>query len=155
MSESKRRLSQLRIAKPCPASWDEMEGDQRQRYCRQCQLQVYNIRNITEDEAVALIEGAEGRVCVRLYQRRDGTVLTKECPVGLQWARQRLARLIMGTAAATWFLFSVAIGVVVKGDRRAFEQIKSQMRHVPVIERLIDYLDPPVYAGSVSSQRRL
>ena len=37
---------------------------------------------MTEEEALKLVEEREGRLCVRFYQRRDGTVLTTDCPVG-------------------------------------------------------------------------
>lgn len=77
---------QLKIASPCPASWDDMEGDDRVRFCPECELNVYNIASMTEAEAVELIAEREGRVCVRLYQREDGTVLTRDCPVGAEGA---------------------------------------------------------------------
>ena len=72
----------LEIATPCPASWDDMEGDERVRFCPECELNVYNIASMTEAEALALIKEREGRLCVRLYKREDGTVLTRDCPVG-------------------------------------------------------------------------
>jgi hypothetical protein len=43
---------------------------------------VYNLSAMSEAEAHKLIAQREGRVCVRFYQRRDGTVLTTDCPVG-------------------------------------------------------------------------
>ena len=73
---------QLKIASPCPASWDDMEGDDRARFCPECELNVYNLSAMTEEEALKLVKEREGRLCVRFYQRRDGTVLTTDCPVG-------------------------------------------------------------------------
>jgi ATP-dependent 26S proteasome regulatory subunit len=75
---------ELSFAARCPASWDEMEGDERVRHCTECQLNVYNVVEMTEDEALALFSEREGRVCVRVFQREDGTVLTKDCPVGVE-----------------------------------------------------------------------
>ena len=72
----------LEFASPCPASWDEMEGDERVRFCEECKQNVYNLSEMTEDDALALIREREGRVCLRVYQRDDGTSLTKDCPVG-------------------------------------------------------------------------
>ena len=43
---------------------------------------VYNLSDMTEEEALKLVEEREGRLCVRFYQREDGTVLTSDCPVG-------------------------------------------------------------------------
>ena len=73
---------QLKIASPCPASWDDMEGDDRVRFCDECELNLYNLSAMTEDAARKLVEEREGRLCVRFYQREDGTVLTSDCPVG-------------------------------------------------------------------------
>ena len=78
----KRSKLRLTIATPCPASWDDMEGDDRVRFCPECELNVYNLSAMTEEQALALVQEREGRLCVRLYQREDGTVLTSDCPVG-------------------------------------------------------------------------
>lgn len=97
-------LSQLRIASPCTASWDDMIGDDRSRFCEQCQLHVYNLAAMTQADAEALIREKEGRLCARLYQRADGTVIARDCPVGLarcrKAARWMLARLAAGVALA-------------------------------------------------------
>jgi TonB family protein len=47
---------------------------------------------MTTEEAEDLIRKAEGSLCVRFYRRRDGTILTSNCPVGLQAIRHRLSR---------------------------------------------------------------
>jgi hypothetical protein len=95
-------LNALRIASPCTASWAAMRGDHRVRFCDSCSKHVYDLSALTAVEASSLIEEAEGRVCVRLYRRRDGTVLTADCPVGLRYAvRRRLLRL--ATAGVVMF----------------------------------------------------
>lgn len=80
-------LDQVRIASPCPMSWADMKGDERVRYCQKCELNVFNLSSMTRDEAEALVNEREGRLCVSYYQRRDGTILTRDCPVG--WAKRR------------------------------------------------------------------
>jgi hypothetical protein len=98
-------LEDVRIAKHCPASWVTMKGDDRVRFCGVCQLNVYNLSNMTRAGAEALISGAGGqRVCVRLYRRVDGTFLTQDCPVGVFAVLRRQAR-----TAAVWF--AVALGL--------------------------------------------
>lgn len=69
----------VEVARPCPAKWSRMEGDERVRFCSQCQLNVYNLSGMTADEGKRLIQEAEGRICVRYLMRRDGTVLTRDC----------------------------------------------------------------------------
>ena len=92
-------LNDLRIASPCSANWDEMAGDDRQRFCGECRLNVYNLSGMTEDEAESLIINSEGRVCVRMFRRADGTVITKNCPVG--WARVKRRVRAMSTAVVS------------------------------------------------------
>ena len=96
-------LNDLKIASPCPAAWADMKGDDRTRFCGSCSKHVYNIAGLTAAEAVSLVQQSEGRLCIRLYRRKDGSVLTADCPVGLRHAvRRRLVRL--ATAGAVLFL---------------------------------------------------
>ena len=48
-------LDDIRIASPCRASWDEMRGDDRVRFCSLCKLNVYDLSNLAERDALALI----------------------------------------------------------------------------------------------------
>ena len=82
----------LEIASPCGASWRDMEGDDRVRFCTECKLNVYNLSSMTADEALALVEEREGRLCVHFYQREDGSVLTSDCPVGKEQPVHYLGR---------------------------------------------------------------
>jgi hypothetical protein len=75
-------LDSVTIASPCPAVWDAMQGDDRSRFCSTCQKNVYNFASMTAEEATALIVAREGKLCGRVYHRKDGTVLTADCPVG-------------------------------------------------------------------------
>jgi hypothetical protein len=72
----------LRIASPCKAAWKNMDGDDRVRFCRECNRNVYNLTAMTEREARRVVTEREGRLCVRFHRRQDGTVLTSDCPVG-------------------------------------------------------------------------
>src|SRR3954469_22981979 len=83
-------LEMVRVASPCPADWDSMKGDDRVRFCGQCNLNVYNLSGMTRDEAEELVNSAEGRLCVQLLVREDGTVLTQDCPVGLRALRRKV-----------------------------------------------------------------
>jgi hypothetical protein len=82
-----RPLEELRIARPCPARWDDMQGDDRVRFCGSCQKNVYNLSALSRAEAMRLVAEHEGRLCALLYRRPDGTVLAADCPVGRRaWA---------------------------------------------------------------------
>lgn len=75
-------LDDIAIATPCFVDWNSMVGDERVRFCGECQKQVYNLSNMNADEAEALVREREGDLCARLYRRADGTVLTADCPKG-------------------------------------------------------------------------
>jgi Carboxypeptidase regulatory-like domain len=110
MSETTDVLGRMRVASPCRASWEGMEGDERVRFCGQCGLHVYNISAMTRGEAESLVARTEGRLCARLYRRADGTVLTKDCPTGLRAVRARAARAAGAAFAAVLGLFAAASG---------------------------------------------
>lgn len=93
-------LKGIRVASPCPASWERMAGDDRVRHCTQCDLNVYNFAEMTRDEVRDLLARSEGRLCARLYRRADGTLLTKDCPTGLRALRQRASRRAAAMFAA-------------------------------------------------------
>ncbi len=97
------QLNDLRIASPCSMDWESMTGTDQVRHCSQCKLNVYNLSNMTTRDAQDLIARTEGNVCVRMFQRADGTVITQDCPVGLAAARATLARVAcrFGALAAT------------------------------------------------------
>jgi hypothetical protein len=94
-------LDQIKVASPCNASWDEMVGDDRVRFCLQCDKNVFNLSSMSRDEAEALLEQrASGELCVRYYQRADGTIMTSDCPVGAtKKRRKKLALAVAGAGA--------------------------------------------------------
>lgn len=81
------RLDGLRVISPCAVPWESMRGDDAVRFCGKCSKNVYDVRSLTRQEALDLVEKAEGRVCMQLSWRRDGTLATGDC-----WARLRRAR---------------------------------------------------------------
>jgi hypothetical protein len=91
-------LDNVRVASPCNANWDEMAGDDRVRHCRLCKLDVYNLSDMSRDEAQTLIAARNGRLCVRYFQRTDGTMLLKDCTLGKARRRTRVV-LAAGVAA--------------------------------------------------------
>ena len=108
-------LDNIKIASPCSANWNEMFGDDRKRHCAECKLNVYNLSNMTQREAENFLINSEGRVCLRVVRRQDGTVLTQDCPVGWQAVKKRVSRL--STAA-----FALVLGFF--GGIFSFESLK-------------------------------
>jgi hypothetical protein len=91
-------LDNIQIASPCGADWAKMAGDDRTRFCSDCSKHVYNIASMTAEEATSLIVETQGKLCIQIYRRHDGTVLTADCPVGLRKisAGRRLRRALAG-----------------------------------------------------------
>jgi hypothetical protein len=93
-----------------------MSGANSVRFCEQCQLRVYDFSQLTRREAESLVARTGGRICGRLYRRADGTVLTKDCPVGLRAFRRRVGRTAAASLAA---LLSLAANVFGQNITRA------------------------------------
>lgn len=108
MSKYTNPLSGIRIASPCSADWNEMIGSERERFCGDCKLNVYNLSGMTQPEAERLLMSSEGRLCVRFYRRADGTILTKDCPVGWRALKKRVSKT---AAAFASLLFGILSGL--------------------------------------------
>jgi hypothetical protein len=110
MIKQKFDINNLRPASPCSMSWENMSGDERTRFCASCKLSVYNVSEMTTSEVRALFIKTGGNFCGRIYRRADGTVLTKDCPVGLRAFYKRTARFAGAALTAIVSLFSVGFG---------------------------------------------
>jgi len=107
-------LDHVQVAAPCKADWDQMIGSDRTRFCGQCNLNVFNLSGMSRSDAETLIAGTEGRLCVRFYRRADGSIITRDCPIGLRAIRDRVSYWTKAlTAAALTFLATVGFYRVV------------------------------------------
>jgi hypothetical protein len=102
-------LEDVRIASPCNMSWDEMKGDEKSRFCGKCEKKVYNLSAMTREEAEQFMATRTAEVCVRLYKRADGTVMTSDCPVGVR--RKRVRRAAIALAGTSVLAAAAALGV--------------------------------------------
>lgn len=105
-------LENVTIAEPCSASWDAMvpvsDDTNRVRFCGLCSKNVFNLSEMTRDEAMRFVANVEGTACVRFYKRADGTMLTSDCPVGVT---RRRRRKIIGMAVAALSSLSASAGL--------------------------------------------
>lgn len=103
--ESKNLLARVFIASPCSASWDAMDGTDRVRNCGDCSRKVFNLSDMSSSEAEEFLKANGTSQCLTFYRRKDGTIMTDDCPVGLRKIRnaarrvQQIAALFMGA----WF----------------------------------------------------
>lgn len=101
-------VNSLRVASPCSVGWESMTGDERTRHCHLCRLNVYNTAEMTRKEVESLMRNRDGRLCIRLYRRSDGTVLTKDCPVGLRAVRKRVSKFVSAAFATILSFWSIS-----------------------------------------------
>jgi hypothetical protein len=111
-------VDRIEISSPCSVPWEGMPGDERVRFCGQCRQNVFNIDALSRDEARSLISRQEGRVCVRMLRRPDGTVVTADCWARLRAARRRGIVPWMAALILVFFAELVAIGSGLSGLRR-------------------------------------
>jgi len=130
MSTNSPNIERLRIATPCPVSWDQMNGDNRVRFCDHCRLNVYNISELSKLEAQKLIASQEGWLCARLFRRADGTILTKDCPVGLRALRLRVSRRVAAVFAAVAGIANLGFGqTVASKDQKTACPVQTKITH--------------------------
>jgi hypothetical protein len=117
----------LEISSPCTVAWESMPGNDRVRRCGRCRQDVFNIAALTRYQARLLIANRQGRLCVRIFRRPDGTVVTADC-----WSRLRAARK-RGIAAWTLMLIAVAWTEVVamRAGLRALREVRPRDRPPP------------------------
>jgi Carboxypeptidase regulatory-like domain len=77
-----------------------MAGDERVRYCPECKLDVYNFSEMSDADIESIVSHRDGCLCARFYQRADGTMLTRNCPVGLRAVVRRVSGFVSAALAA-------------------------------------------------------
>jgi len=93
-------LDSIRVARPCTAAWSAMKGSDRVRHCSLCDLSVYNLSELTRDDAEAFLARRAGqRTCARFYRRPDGTVINRQCDPGW-YERSRIGKQVFVALAA-------------------------------------------------------
>jgi hypothetical protein len=122
MSRFDSPLDNIKIASPCSSNWDEMQGNERKRFCGECKLNVYNLSGMTRYDAENLLRVTEGRLCVRYFQRSDGTVLTTDCPVGWAKVKQRIS--VCAAAAFSMMLALLGLIAAVPFLRKNIESVR-------------------------------
>lgn len=139
------QIDRASIASPCDASWSEMSGDERAKFCSLCSKSVHHLSAMTEPEAEDLLETpSEDGLCVRYsYQPDTGEILfadsapTRPVPAARRSLFVRAARaavVLPLLAAAPTALASGAIQPPEEGTRCSkpsiVERIMDRVREV-------------------------
>lgn len=113
-------LDNLILSYSCPINWDSMDGNERERFCKQCSKTVFNISDLSKKEANAYLDKrANASHCVKFYLRSDGTITTDECPKILRPVRNTarfLARTVAGLISVLFCFASSLIPLQAKND---------------------------------------
>jgi hypothetical protein len=136
-------LAGVHVAAPCQADWNQMMGDERVRFCGACSLNVFNLSAMTRAEAESLIARSEGRLCVKFYRRRDGSIITRDCPVGLRAIRRRVSYLTKAIVSA---VLSFMAGVGIHNAMLSLDLLPLG-RTMGVMERPVDFQGQIVNSG--------
>lgn len=130
-------LDNIRVATPCHVEWDSMTGDDRVRNCDSCKKSVFNLSMMTRDEAETLLRDRTGSLCVRYFQRHDGTVMLADCTIGKRQRRNR--RLIV--AGAALLLGGGTAGFVMKHHAKVVveEHMTQIMGGIPEPDELVNH----------------
>jgi hypothetical protein len=111
-----RALGKVTVASACTEKWSGMTGKGAVRFCNRCQLNVYDLSKLTTVQARALLGRFEGqRVCLRFFTRPDGTVMTRDCPLGSRNAVRREGVAFGATLAAALVVVIAAV-ITLFGD---------------------------------------
>jgi hypothetical protein len=78
MHNTKDELDQLTVKSPCPMDWEKMQGNEAERFCQQCQKNVYNLSALSRGEALQLLSNRQQSICLRMEKDEDGFTLTRD-----------------------------------------------------------------------------
>lgn len=97
---SKSLLDRVQITTPCATNWEAMQGDDRVRHCSQCDKHVYNLSQMTRQQAEALLIKTNGKLCARFERNADGGILTTDQSSSLPRFNFRFLRIASATISA-------------------------------------------------------
>lgn len=140
-------LESIRIASPCHADWDSMSGNDQVRFCSDCRLNVYNLSAMTQAEAESLVLRTEGRLCARFYRRADGTVLTRDCPVGLRALRYKATAGLARFAAAIAAI--LGSGIALGAGRSGWT---ARLRQIEPFSSICEWISPAPLPPAIKGQ---
>lgn len=127
-----------------------MTGDDQKRFCSICKKHVYNIANMTEKEVEDVIFTTERQVCVRLYRRRDGLVMTRECG---KWKSVKTKAIL--TLTPILALFGVALAMPVMGQTKPTPQqtMAWTRKELRILDEEIEREKEPLRLAKLQEQR--
>ena len=112
---ARRQIDAISIATPCPMKWSKMNRSdiEATRFCDRCHKHVHDVSRMQDSDVVSLLDRSrtDADVCVRLFRRPDGTIVTASCPppppAPPKRRRQFTLAMMMGLVTAAGGLFAM------------------------------------------------
>jgi hypothetical protein len=108
MNKRKINLDQVQIARSCSNDWESLTGNDRVRFCGECNKNVYNFTAMTRSEAENLIRETAGNICARIIRDVEGFVVTAKSPIGLNLIPLRASKIASAVVATALSVSSVS-----------------------------------------------
>ena len=58
-------IDSVKVKSPCTEDWEQMQGNERVRFCSHCSKSVNNLSEMTRKEAIRLVRASGGNLCIR------------------------------------------------------------------------------------------
>lgn len=58
-------IDSVKVGSPCSENWDEMQGNDKARFCSHCTKHVNNISEMTQKEATRMVRASDYNICIR------------------------------------------------------------------------------------------
>jgi hypothetical protein len=136
----KKLIDAIEVKSPCSESWDEMQGTGKVRFCSHCAHSVNNLSEMTFKEAMKLVRGSEGRLCVR-YEVDPATRRPLFANT-LHQITRRIPRLAAGVMTASIAL-SAGVYAQTEGGAEPAAQIVSETKPAGTASTISGYVTDP------------
>ncbi len=102
----------LQIKTACPKNWAELVGDEKKRFCSDCNLHVHNAARLTQVEASTLVAKSSSRVCMRIEYDASGAPLFRDSLPAVDVKSRRVSRIARWALSAAAGLLAACNGSI-------------------------------------------
>jgi hypothetical protein len=101
MMSGKFDINKIQVSRPCSADWESMAGNDRMRFCTECEKHVFNLSQMTPREIKSLVLETGGKFCARVTRDADGSVVTSSPQVRFNILKLRVPKIATAVISAT------------------------------------------------------
>ncbi len=153
-AKSQNMLDRVYTAAPCSMTWESMSGNDRVRTCHGCEHSVWNLSDMSTKEAESFLQKNGVSHCTIFYRRKDGTIMTDNCPVGLRGLRNQYRQYMHIAAGILGFLLGVPAAIAQQSDKEPCN-LPGQMIALPPPENETIPGEIPPLKGNASNKGKI